>query len=263
MSFDTDFFIDFIEDTIRKKINERSPHLEHKPFADRLLGRDKMASYSITHSLLTTIGMTLYEQIGEVIARNNFEFVQRQFVLEQTVTKEAQEVITQVINGINTGTINADNSSELEKIRQVCQSGNLVDTKLTRVDLLLINDDSYFPIDFKTPKPNIAGVESQKRIILNWMASILGEFPRAHVRPIIGFPYNPSFPDEYNHFTLGNTIDTSENGQLLIGDDLWNFLAGGEDIYEDLLFCFEVAGNNLRYELEKFVQQCLIANVTG
>jgi type II restriction enzyme len=45
-----------------------------------------------------------------------------------------------------------------------------------------------------------------------------------------------------------------EKGEILVGEEFWNFVAG-EDIYEELLDVFQNAGEELRNEIdEKFAK---------
>jgi len=67
----------------------------------------------------------------------------------------------------------------------------------------------------------------------------------------LAVPYNPYHPEPYERWTLKGLYDL-EKGEVLVGDEFWNFIAGA-DIYEDLLNVFQKAGEELRDEInEKF-----------
>jgi len=67
----------------------------------------------------------------------------------------------------------------------------------------------------------------------------------------LAVPYNPYHPEPYERWTLKGLYDLKK-GEVLVGDEFWNFIAGA-DIYEDLLNVFQKAGEELRDEInEKF-----------
>lgn len=50
-------------------------------------------------------------------------------------------------------------------------------------------------------------------------------------------------------------FDVSEHGQLLVGREFWNFISGGEEIYDQLLDCFEIVGRKMRKEIDVFLEE--------
>ncbi len=248
----------FLEDTIREKLESYSPEDSYKPFHDNLLGKDKMTLYSIIQSINTTLGMSIYESIAYDIAGGYFESMECQKQLVGNFTDLAQKEINRIRNELSHGNASPNHAREVERLRSVCQIGEVVNKKLTRIDLYLERQGDCFAIDIKTAKPNRDGFAKQKEKMLEWTASFLYENPQANIRTVTAIPYNPSYPREYNRWTLSGIIDLSQNGELLVAEEFWNFLAGGEEIYEQLLECFFIAGRNLEWEIDKFVNECLI-----
>ena len=63
--------------------------------------------------------------------------------------------------------------------------------------------------------------------------------------------YNPYEPEPYKRWTLRRMLEIENQSQLIVGKEFWNFLAGGEEIYQDLLDCFEKVGSKMRYEIDR------------
>mgnify|MGYP005820958503 CR=1 FL=1 len=60
-------------------------------------------------------------------------------------------------------------------------------------------------------------------------------------------PFQP-----YERWTIKGMIDFDH--ELKVGAEFWDFL-GGIGCYEDLLNCFEIAGIELRPEIDKYFKQ--------
>ena len=258
MAFSSERIQEVIEEALRRKIDSYNPEPSYKPFHENLFGKDKMALFSFIQSLNTTMGTSIYEPVAKEIATGVFESVETQHKLSGTFTNAVQQEINEIVNELSHGTIEPDHSKELQRIRSKCRVGETVNKRLTVVDLYLKNGNNHFPIDIKTAKPNISGFEKQKQIMLEWMGSILYENPEANVRPITGIPYNPYHPESYVRWTLRKSIDTSStNSQLLVAEQFWSFLAGGEEIFERLIECFEFVGTYMRWEIDRFQAECI------
>ena len=75
-----------IKESLRKKFQTYNPETSNMPFHYRLLGRDRMALFSFTHSLNTTFGTSIFEPVAETLASLNFKFAQKQYVVGDTTT---------------------------------------------------------------------------------------------------------------------------------------------------------------------------------
>ena len=69
---------------------------------------------------------------------------------------------------------------------------------------------------------------------------------------MIGVPYNPYEPEPYQRWTLKGMLDMEHD--ILIADELWDFI-GGEGTYTELLNAFELAGIELRNEIDEYFKQ--------
>ena len=253
MSFPRKKIQKLIEKALRNKINNFNPESGSKPIHDRLLGQDRMNLFSIIHSINTTIGASIYEPVAKQIAKSHFEKVDIQVGLSGKFTTGAQEEISAIVRELSLKSVTPNHASELKRIRSKCKSGGTLTKKMTVVDLHIMDGNNYFLIDIKTAKPNIGATQNFKQTALEWMATKLFENPKANVRPVIGIPYNPYHPEPYDRWTMKDYFEISEQGQLLVGREFWNFISGGEDIYDQLLECFEVVGKKMRREIDRFV----------
>ena len=211
-----------IEDTIkvalRRKMATYNPEPSKKPFHTRLLGEDRMALFAFIQSLNTTFGTAIFENVAEQIATGIY-------------------------------------SEEIERIREHCRSGERIQKRMRRVDIYLNDGNTIFLIDLKTAKPNVSGFEKYKQDMLEWAATVLYQNPDADVRTIIAIPYNPYDPNPYSRWTLRGMLEIENQSQLMVAQEFWNFLAGGDDVYQDLLDCFENVGINMRDEIDDYFKE--------
>ena len=238
-----------IKDSLRKKFQTYKPETSHMPFHYRLLGRDRMALFSFIHSLNTTFGTSIFEPVAETLASLNFEFAQKQYVVGDTISGQAQSEIQRIMNELTIGK-NPNKAEEIEKIRKVCNKGTMNKLKTVKVDLFVQSADGTVHLfDLKTAKPNLSNFKDFKRTLLEWVALFLSKNPNAKVKSYIAIPYNPYEPKPYERWTLKGMLDL--DNELKVGKELWDFL-GNDGAYEELLNCFERTGIELRPEIDAY-----------
>ncbi|MCY4308145.1 MAG: TdeIII family type II restriction endonuclease [Rhodobacteraceae bacterium] len=242
-----------ISDALRKKLVGYKPETNHKPFHTRLLSKDWMAKYSFVQSLNTTLGVSIYEQVGEIIASKEFVYVEKQYKVGGIMYSKAQETINDIMNELSKNEdTGSDKLSETSRINKVCQTGAEVSLKPVKADLYLKDKhDRIFLIDIKTVKPNKGDFQKMKRTLLDWLAIELAKSPNSDIHTMIAIPYNPYFPKDYKRWTVENMFDYEH--ELKVGEDFWNFL-GGPDTYYQLLKCFEDIGLEFRERLEEHIE---------
>ena len=117
------------------------------PFHYRLLGKDRMALFSFIHSLNTTFGTSIFEPVAETLASLEFPFAQKQFVVGDEISEQAQNEIQHIMNELTIGG-NPDKINEIERIRKVCIKGKINKLKTVKVDLFVKgNDESIHLFD--------------------------------------------------------------------------------------------------------------------
>lgn len=242
-----------IENTIRVSLRNKflnyNPESTNMPFHYRLLGKDRMALFSFIHSLNTTFGTSIFEPVAETLAGLKFPVAQKQFIVGETISEQAQNEIQHIINELTMGN-NPDKINEVERIRKVAGKGKINKLKTVKVDLFVQSrDGSIHLFDLKTAKPNISNFKDFKRTLLEWVAIYLLKHPDAIVNSYIAIPYNPYEPKPYERWTLKGMLDLDK--ELKVADEFWDFL-GGEGSYLELLDCFERVGVELRLEIDKY-----------
>lgn len=238
-----------IKTCLRNKFKKYKPESNYMPFHHALLGKDRMALFSFIHSLNTTFGSSIFEPVSVALAKNNYKRVEKQFVLGNQISEFAQKEIQDIINELSMGSF-PDKQIEVERIRNVCQKGKMQELKTVKIDLYLENQNNEIHIfDLKTTKPNISGFKDHKRTLLEWVAIILAQEPAAKVHSYIAIPYNPYYPAPYERWTLKGMLDLPN--ELKVAEEFWDYL-GGEESYNDLLECFEIAGIEMRPEIDNY-----------
>ena len=278
--FDSESIENTITNALRNKLQSYKPESSHMPFHTRLLGSDRMALFSFIQSLNTTFGTSIFEQVAKEIACDVFDVAESQVSIAdqfRSVGQElvpatdvnrrkqrkdyakppifrsgAQTAITGIVNGLRAATSEPDHAAEISLIAELMHTGDEVVTSLSKVDIFLTKGNHVYLIDLKTVKPNKSSWEKYKQELLEWSAAVLHRDSSAAVSSMIAIPYNPYEPDPYERWTLRGMLDIREGGQLLVAEQFWNFLAGGEDIYEDLLACFENVGCQMRDEIDAY-----------
>jgi len=244
---------DVLKASLRNKFQNYNPEPASMPFHTRLLGKDRLALYSFIHSLNTNFGTSIFEPVGLALAQKSFKLATSQATAGDQISSEAQKEIQKIIDGLNTATSLPNKKEEIERIRKVCQKGQMIKVKPTKVDLMFESKEgAYFLFDIKTAKPNAGGFKEFKRTLLEWVAVILAKNPKADVNTFIAIPYNPYEPESYNRWTMRGMLDLES--ELKVAEEFWDFL-GGKNTYKDLLDCFERVGIELRGEIDSYFKR--------
>ena len=244
---------DVLKSCLRNKFKNYNPEPASMPFHTALLGKDRLALYAFIHSLNTNFGVAIFEPVALALAQKSFQNTKLQAKAGDHISAAAHKAIQEIMDNLATAASSPNKVKEVEAIRKVCQKGKMKKVKLTRVDVWLENKSGeLFLFDIKTAKPNAGGFKEFKRTLLEWVAAILAENPKAKVNTIVAIPYNPYAPKPYSRWTMRGMIDL-EN-ELKVGDEFWDFI-GGEGTYEDLLGCFERVGIELRDEIDAYFKK--------
>ncbi len=241
-----------IKTCLRNKFKNYKPESNYMPFHHALIGKDRMALFSFVQSLNTTFGGSIFEPVAVALSTNNFQKAKAQFAVGDEISEFAQNEIQNIINELSLGAI-PDKTKEIERIRQVCQQGIMKKLKTVKVDLYLETEDNQIHLfDLKTAKPNISNFKDFKRTLLEWVAIILAKNPTAQIHSYIAIPYNPYYPQPYQRWTLKGMLDLPN--ELKVANEFWDYL-GGNDTFDDLLNCFEIAGSELQEEIDNYFKK--------
>ena len=245
---------ELLKSKIRSKLQSYNPETNNMPFHTRLLGRDRMALFSFIHSINTTLGTSVFEQVAKIIAAPNFRQAVHQYRnFNNTISRSAQRVIQEIMDELVAARSTPDKAEETKKVLRVSQEGDLVQVRRPRIDLFVESEDEVeYYFDLKTAKPNMGEFKGHKRTLLEWVAIRGAENNTVKVRTLIAIPYNPYEPEPYQRWTLQGLFDL--DNEIMVADEFWNFL-GGEQTYEQLLDVFETVGIELRPEIDARFQE--------
>ncbi|MCY4095999.1 MAG: TdeIII family type II restriction endonuclease [Gammaproteobacteria bacterium] len=253
-----------LTESLHKKFQEKLVKFDLEgvniPFQSALLGEDRTALYSLTHSVSTALG-GYHEIVAKLIAPDEFDVVHTQKKLSETITVQAQTRISEILNSLSMQARRPNHDKEIEEIREVCRTGQTTKVSSTKVDIWLEKDNVVYMIDLKTAKPNTSDWDKYKRTLLTWAAKFLYEEPKSKIRSIIGIPYNPYEPKSYSHWTEKGILDLSSGSkQLLIGQELWSFLSGQEDAMDILIECYKEVGERNASRITEIYNEVSLRN---
>jgi len=241
---------DYLISKIREKLSDYNPETTSMPFHFRLLGKDRMALFSFVQSVNTTLGTSIFEKVGQMIAKPLSLEAEDQFKnFEGYISSGAVLKIDSIMRRLRSAGRKPDKNLETKEILAVCQKGKMGKEMKKRVDLFIKTNDgveNYFEI--KSAKPNINEFMGIKKQLLDWVAMRGSVEPKVKIKTFVAIPYNPYEPQPYERWTLQGLFDL--NQEVLVGIEFWDKL-GGKGTYDDLLKVFEEAGIELRDEIDK------------
>lgn len=238
--------------SLRNKFENYKPETSSMPFHTRLLGKDRMALYSFIQSLNTNFGTSIFEPVAEELGLKYFDSIQRQMAVANTITKEAQRVIQDIMDSLESGNSKPNKNEEIARILAVAQSGDVSTIKPTKVDLFLQKGNNVYLIDIKTAKPNKGAFKEFKRTLLTWVACFAYVNPNLNIQSLIAIPYNPYEPKPYERWTMAGMLDLES--ELKVAEEFWDFL-GGKGSYDLILSAFEEVGCEMREEIDTYFKK--------
>jgi len=231
---------------ISDKLNKYARETTAMPFLVKLMqDSEKVASYSFIHSLATTLGMSVYEKIAEIIASESYDEVRTGYDVEGEITNEENSIISKILQEIKGGTRKTDKEKEINEILK-CNSDNGRKIKI-RADLFLRKGNDEYYIEIKTAKPNIDVFVKSKQKLLEWVA-----LRKKKVMTILAIPYNPYHPEPYSRFTMQGYLD--EEKELYVAEKFWALL-GGEGTYKKIIKIFDEVGKEFKEKIQQKIKE--------
>jgi len=240
-----------LKQTIKEKLEKYQPETIYMPFHHNLLGKDRYAMFSFIQSMNTTFGMSIWEQVAVILAKGAGFPAERQFKLLGKIDVNTEKTINELHFKLRKGEAKPNKFEEINRIKKVIKTGKPQKHPDSLVDLFIKirDEENYF--DITSAKPNIKEFAALKLKLLRWTALRLSQDKNANVFTRLAIPYNPYYPQSYDRWTMQRLYD-SENKEILVGDEFWNFIADDE-IYNELLDIFQKVGEELRKDIdEKF-----------
>ncbi len=239
-----------IKSLLKSKLNDKLSNYAREttsmPFLVKLMqDSEKVAAYSFIHSLATTLGMSIYEKISEIVASKQYDKVRVGYDVEGEITKEENSAISQILQEIKNGKRTTNKEQEIKEILK-CDGKEGRKIKV-RADLFLKKGNDEFYIEIKTAKPNIDVFVKSKQKLLEWVA-----LRKKKVNTILAIPYNPYHPEPYSRFTMQGFLD--EEKELYVAEKFWKLL-GGEGTYKEILNIFDEVGKEFKEKIQKKIKE--------
>ncbi|MEH0007620.1 MAG: TdeIII family type II restriction endonuclease [Flavobacteriales bacterium] len=233
---------------IEEKLKSYGRETTSMPFLARLIqDAEKIAAYSFIHSMATTLGMSIYEEVSLILASETAAECFTHYGVGGVISDSQQTVIANIISELRNRERVADIQSEKELVLAAPtqgagfrKSGNIADFYMRR------NGREYY-FEIKPPKPNIDVFEKSKTKLLEWVAR-----KRMPVRVYLAFPYNPYHPKPYSRFTEVDMMDPPND--FLVGSEYWDFI-GGKGSFTELLKTFDEVGKAFKAQLDQKFEQ--------
>ncbi|MGY5615311.1 TdeIII family type II restriction endonuclease, partial [Vibrio brasiliensis] len=190
------------------------------PFFLSLMGLETTLIAKVSHSLSTTFGMSFYEQVCEILAKEVGYNVKLQHKILGTVSQEVNAYLQHTLDDKN---YIPNRDVELKEIRRLAGNGQPIEHPDSTVDVFVeLTDGTEVYIDITTVKPNKKEFRTMKRKLLTWTAMRLSVNPDAKVQAYIAIPYNPEKGNYSRHSGFYDRRD------LLVADELWGLVSGGK-----------------------------------
>jgi len=188
----------------------------------------------------TQMGTTLYPPLAEVIARDRYTSVQREYPIAGELPSTVAQAIDTIVNqlrapgqGRGAARRRPNHFAELAEI-EAARRIRTPATSVSTIADLFVEDYAEGPLflEIKSPMPNLDICAESKKKMLVFQALNHGRRPQAY----LGFPYDPFYPERYGHSFTRQIMDMQN--EVLLGRQFWDKL-GGTGAYETLLSIIE------------------------
>lgn len=240
--------VGLLENKIENKLKRYARETTSMPFLSRLIqDSEKVAAYSFIHSIATTLGMSIYEDVSRIIASENAKECFTKYGVGGVLSKEQKSVIENITRELRNGNRKADIKKEAKEVLKASSVDGTYQKDGNIADFYMVRNGIEYYFEIKTVKPNIDVFTKSKTKLLEWVAR-----RRKPVKVFLAFPYNPYHPEPYTRFTMQNMMDYPND--FLIGEEYWNFL-GGRNTFVELLKVFDFVGKNYKSKILAKIKQ--------
>ena len=246
---------DAIEQIFRSFIADQRSKLEKKrkkfddprlgyPFHRLFFSEAEVRASRTERSVVTAMGSRLYPELARTVALDRFSDVHLGHEVVGSVNDAAVNMIEQIVTELRAtrrgraSVRRPDHNRELDEI--LSSRGGGLSQRSVIADLY-IGDFTGGPlfIELKTPMPNLDIAAESKRKLLYYLA-IRARQDIEGASAFLGLTYNPYVTrEQYGHSVTKQVMDM--NNQVLIGQELWDFI-GGPSTFDEILEVIEEVG---------------------
>ena len=239
---------DLLINKMTKKLKRYIRESTSMPFLTRLIqDEEKVASYSFIHSVATTLGMSIYEDVSKVIALESSEECFTRYDIGGVLSKEQKSTVSNIVRELRNKERKVNKEKETKEILKASPTGGKPQKEGRIADLYFKRNNKEYYLEIKTVKPNIDVFTTSKTKLLEWVARA-----RKPIKTILALPYNPYYPEPYSRFTEQGLLERKK--EFLIGEEYWDFL-GGKNTYKELLNVFDGVGKKFKTGIQKKIKE--------
>ena len=233
-----------ISSKIECKLKKYGRETYSMPFLARIIQDiEKIAAYSFIHSISTSLGMSIYEDVSVIIAKPHCDESFRNYGVGGVISQDQKRVIGTIIRELRNKKREPNIKKEIQAVLKADRKNASSQKSGDIADFYMKRKGKEFYFEIKTVKPNIDVFKESKNKLLEWVAR-----RRKEIYPYLAFPYNPYHPEPYKRFTEANFVKINED--FLVGEKYWDFL-GGKNTFHQLLDVFDKVGKRYKKELIK------------
>ncbi|XOA43041.1 MAG: TdeIII family type II restriction endonuclease [Candidatus Nealsonbacteria bacterium] len=237
-----------LQQKIESKLKRYTRETTSMPFLTRLIqDSEKVAAYSFIHSLATTLGMSIYEDVSKIIASDSAKECFTKYDIGGVLSREQKSVIGNIVRELRNKERRVNSEREMKEVLSASPRDGKSQKEGRIADLYILKGGVEHYLEIKTVKPNIDVFTKSKTKLLEWIAR-----RRKPVKVFLAFPYNPYHPKPYERFTEQGVLERGK--EFLIGEEYWNFL-GGEDTFKQLLRLFDLVGKEFKEKIQQKIKQ--------
>lgn len=207
---------------------------KQKPFMYGLFPAVVRAS-EIERSISTKLGEVMQECAKSIAIGAGFES-ETEYTVAGTISQSALDHIRQLVRRGRASESGAapDVAGEMQTINGLLATGGLFPHSV-KMDLFVADRGDEYYFDLKTPSPNSDQPRDMKDRLMQARTLRRGH----NVQAYAVFYYNPK--GTLGSYTQGQSYLDYAKGEVLVGRDFWDFLAGS-GTYEELLDIFSSVG---------------------
>lgn len=233
---------------IEDKLENYTRETSYMPFLTKLVQDvEKVASYSFIHSIATSLGMSIYEEVSKIIASSSAKEADTQVDVGGLLSAAQKTTISNIVRELRNGERKVNKAKETREVLAASARGGKPHKENNKADFYMKRGRTEYYFEIKTAKPNIPGFTSVKRQLLEWVAR-----KRKPVKTILVLPYNPYYPEPYERFSEQGLLEKKK--ELLIAEEYWDFL-GGRGTYRQLLKEFDFVGKKYRRKVSRKIKE--------
>lgn len=207
------------------------------PFHRLFFPDEAILAARVERSIVTSMGSQLYPALAEAVSRDRYENVSLERTIEGALNDAAINMVEQIVTELRTPPRRRanprvpDHETELADI--LSSRGGGSSTRAVTADLFVEDHhDGPLFIELKTPLPNLDIAAESKRKLLYYLA-MMHRQGTTNAKAFMGLTYNPFLTRQsYGHSFTKQIMDM--NLQVLIGEELWDYL-GGPGTYEEMM----------------------------